>query len=74
MNTRVGPNLGPTFAGDNDLVGVEETINTTYQIATQVDGLPHIGVRSVFLRSPKPLASPGPLGYCQHSPKKLKTC
>ncbi len=48
QQTRVGPNLGPTFAGDNHLVGVEETINTTYQIATQVDGLPHIGVRSVF--------------------------
>ena len=48
QQTRVGPNLGPNFAGDNHLVGVEETINTTYQIATQVDGLPHIGVRSVF--------------------------
>lgn len=46
--SRVGPNLGPTFAGNNHLVGVEERINTTYQIATQVDGLPHIGVRSVF--------------------------
>lgn len=46
--TRVGPNLGPIFAGDNHLVGVEERINTTYQIATQVDGLSHIGVRSVF--------------------------
>ena len=46
--TRVGPNLGPIFAGDNDIVGVEERINTTYQIATQVDGLSHIGVRSVF--------------------------
>lgn len=46
--TRVGPSLGPVFAGDNQLVGVEERINTTYQIATQVDGLPHIGVRSVF--------------------------
>ena len=48
QQTRVGPSFGPNFAGDNDLVGVEETINTTYQIATQVDGLPHIGVRSVF--------------------------
>jgi kynurenine formamidase len=46
--TRVGPSFGPTFAGDNHLVGVEERISTTYQIATQVDGLPHIGVRSVF--------------------------
>jgi hypothetical protein len=46
--TRVGPNLGPIFGGDNHLVGVEERISTTYQIATQVDGLPHIGVRSVF--------------------------
>ena len=46
--TRVGPSFGPNFAGDNDLVGVEERISTTYQIATQVDGLPHIGVRSVF--------------------------
>jgi kynurenine formamidase len=45
---RVGPSFGPNFAGDNDLVGVEERINTTYQIATQVDGLSHIGVRSVF--------------------------
>ncbi len=46
--TRVGPIPGPDFGGDNDIVGVEERINTTYQIATQVDGLPHIGVRSVF--------------------------
>lgn len=46
--TRVGPNLGPIFGGDNHIVGVEERINTTYQIATQVDGLSHIGVRSVF--------------------------
>lgn len=45
---RVGPNPGPAFGGDNDIVGTEETINTTYQIATQVDGLPHIGVRTVF--------------------------
>ena len=48
QQTRVGPNFGPNFAGDNDIVGVQETINTTYQIATQVDGLSHIGVRSVF--------------------------
>jgi kynurenine formamidase len=46
--TRVGPNLGPDFAGDNDIVGVEEEISTTYHIGTQVDGLSHIGVRSVF--------------------------
>ena len=46
--TRVGPSFGPTFAGENHLVGVEETINTTYHIATQVDGLSHIGVRTVF--------------------------
>jgi kynurenine formamidase len=46
--TRVGPVVGPTFAGDNHLVGSEERISTTYHIATQVDGLPHIGVRSVF--------------------------
>jgi kynurenine formamidase len=46
--SRVGPNFGPDYAGDNDIVGVEERINTTYQIATQVDGLSHIGVRSVF--------------------------
>ena len=46
--TRVGPSLGPDFPGDNDIVGAEERIFTTYQIATQVDGLSHIGVRSVF--------------------------
>src|SRR5687768_7620862 len=44
--TRLGP--GSVFAGENQLVGVEERISTTYHIATQVDGLPHIGVRSVF--------------------------
>jgi kynurenine formamidase len=44
--TRVGP--GTTFVGDNQLVGVEERYSTTYQIATQVDGLPHIGVRGIF--------------------------
>jgi kynurenine formamidase len=48
QQTRVGPSFGPVFAGNNHLVGVEETINTTYQIATQVDGLSHIGVRTVF--------------------------
>lgn len=42
------PSLAPPYFGDNQLNGTEETINTTYQIATQVDGLPHIGVRSVF--------------------------
>jgi len=42
------PNPGPNYTGDNGLNGTEETIYTTYQIATQVDGLPHIGVRSVF--------------------------
>jgi kynurenine formamidase len=46
--TRLGPALAPPFAGDNHLVGVEERYATTYHIATQVDGLPHIGVRSVF--------------------------
>jgi kynurenine formamidase len=46
--TRQGPALGPNFGGDNDIVGVEERYFTTYHIATQVDGLPHIGVRSVF--------------------------
>lgn len=46
--TRVGPNLGPDFAGDNGVVGMEERITTTYQIATQVDGLPHIGVRTAW--------------------------
>jgi kynurenine formamidase len=44
--TRVGP--AATFAGQNQLVGVEERYSTTYHIATQVDGLPHIGVRTVF--------------------------
>lgn len=42
---RVGP--GAPF-GDNAVIGMEETIDTTYQIATQVDGLPHIGVGDVF--------------------------
>lgn len=42
------PAAGPDYAGDNDIVGSEERITTTYHIATQVDGLPHIGVRSVF--------------------------
>lgn len=46
--TLVGPNFGPNWGGDNDIAGVEERISTTYQIATQVDGLPHIGVRSVY--------------------------
>ena len=46
--TRVGPNFGPSFSGDNDIAGVEETLTSTYQIATQVDGLPHIGVRTVY--------------------------
>lgn len=46
--TRVGPAPGPDYSGDNDIVGSEERINTTYQIATQVDGLPHIGVRGRF--------------------------
>jgi kynurenine formamidase len=45
---RVGPGVGPVFAGQNQLAGTEERISTTYHIATQVDGLPHIGVRSVF--------------------------
>jgi kynurenine formamidase len=44
--TRVGP--GTTFVGDNQLVGTEERYSTTYHIATQVDGLPHIGVAGVF--------------------------
>ena len=62
--TRVGPSLGPNFAGDNDLVSVEERISTTYQIATQVDGLPHIGVRSVFYNgfTAADLMSEGPNG------------
>ena len=42
------PNLAPPYTGDNHLNGTEESLNSTYQIATQVDGLPHIGVRSVF--------------------------
>jgi kynurenine formamidase len=37
-----------TGAGDNQLVGSEERITTTYHIATQVDGLPHIGVGNRF--------------------------
>lgn len=43
--TRVGP--GEPF-GDNAVVGMEETIDTTYQIATQLDGLPHIAVGDVW--------------------------
>lgn len=46
VQTRVGP-LDPYF-GANELNAMEETIETTYQIATQLDGLPHIGVRDVF--------------------------
>ena len=62
--TRVGPSFGPDFGGDNDIVGVEERINTTYQIATQVDGLPHIGVRSIFYNgfTAADLVANGPTG------------
>lgn len=43
--TRIGPGAP---GGDNEIIGMEERLNTTFQIATQVDGLPHIGVGSVF--------------------------
>ncbi len=43
--TRVGPGAP---AGGNAVIGMEERIDTTYQIATQLDGLPHIGVADVF--------------------------
>lgn len=46
--TRVGGDPGAVPGGANGIVGMEETINTTYQIATQVDGLPHIGVNNVY--------------------------
>jgi len=42
------PSLMPPYGGENQINGTEETIFTTYQIATQVDGLPHIGVGNVF--------------------------
>ena len=48
VQTRVGPTLGPPYAGDNQINGMEEKIDTTYQIATQLDGLPHIGVRDTY--------------------------
>lgn len=44
----VAPGAGPDFGGDNDIAGAEERFSTTYHIATQVDGLPHIGVRTRF--------------------------
>lgn len=46
--TLVPPGPGPDFGGDNDIAGAEERYSTTYHIATQVDGLPHIGVRTRF--------------------------
>lgn len=46
--TRVGPTMAPPYAGENEVNGMEETIETTYQIATQLDGMPHIGVRNLF--------------------------
>ena len=60
--TRVGP--GTTFVGDNQLVGVEERYSTTYHIATQVDGLPHIGVAGVFYNgfTSADLSAAGPSG------------
>src|SRR5690606_31853272 len=42
------PALEPPYTGENELNGMEERITTTYHIATQIDGLPHIGVRSRF--------------------------
>ena len=44
--TRVGP--GESGAGPNLLIGVEERLSITYQIATQVDGLSHIGINGFF--------------------------
>jgi kynurenine formamidase len=62
--TRVGPNFGPNYGGDNDLNSMEERISTTYHIATQIDGLPHIGVRSVFYNgfTAEQLTAAGPDG------------
>lgn len=48
VQTRVGPTLAPPYSGDNHVNGMEEAIETTYQIATQLDGLPHIGVENRF--------------------------
>jgi hypothetical protein len=48
IQTRVGGDPASIPGGDNAIVGMEETIDTTYQIATQVDGLPHIGVKHRF--------------------------
>ncbi|MEX2228506.1 MAG: cyclase family protein [Dehalococcoidia bacterium] len=45
VQVRVGGDPASIPFGDNQIVGMEETIDTTYQIATQVDGLPHIGVK-----------------------------
>jgi hypothetical protein len=41
--------LGPGAPiGDNLIVGMEETIETTYQVATQIDNLNHIGVGNIW--------------------------
>ena len=48
LQQRAGPTLAEPYAGDNQVNGMEERIQTTYQIATQLDGMPHIGVRDVF--------------------------
>ena len=48
IQTRAGPMLAPPYTGKNHVNGMEETIETTYQIATQLDGLPHIGVQNRF--------------------------
>lgn len=45
---QIQPPIPPPYFGENQLNGTEERIQTTYHIATQLDGLPHIGVRDVW--------------------------
>ncbi len=44
VQIRQGPDSPGAPFGDNMLIGAEERIETTYQIATQIDNLNHIGV------------------------------
>lgn len=48
VQERQGPTLAEPYAGDNQINGMEERYSTTYHIATQLDGLPHIGVRDTW--------------------------
>jgi kynurenine formamidase len=47
------PNPGPDYAGENQVNGMEERFATTYHIATQLDGLPHIGVGDTWYNGNK---------------------